>query len=212
MSTLVMDFDGTMVTEDLGDALCDRLAHPSWRAWDQAWERREVSLHEAQRNMWATLRATPDELGAAVDAIAVRRRGLDGFLSAARGRFDRLVLASGGFDWYIQRVLGDALSLFDAVYSNTLVPSAGGVVLDFPHLDGFGCGLCAVCKGLVCDAQPGPVAFVGDGSSDRCAVGRADRIAAVRASKLAAACRAGGVAALEFDSFDELLPWIGAPP
>ncbi|GMV42563.1 MAG: hypothetical protein AMXMBFR64_42790 [Myxococcales bacterium] len=208
MRTLVMDFDGTMVTEDVGDALCERLADPSWRVWDQAWERGEMPLHEAQERMWATLHATPEQLGAAVDAIARRRHGLDAFLADARRGFDRLVLASGGFDWYIERTLGETLSLFDEIWCNTLVPAEGGVQVGFPHLSSLGCGLCAVCKGIVCGRQQGQVSFVGDGTSDRCAVGRAHRMAAVRGSRLAAGCRAAGVGAIEFDSFDDLRPWL----
>lgn len=210
MRTLVMDFDGTMVTEDLGDVICDRLADPSWRVWDGAWERRELPYDEAFRRAWATLRATPEELGAVVDQVSHPRRGLDAFLAEARRRFDRLVIASGGYDWYIERVLGDTLALFDEVTCNTLVPTGGGAVVGFPHLERFGCGSCAVCKGLVCEAQPGTVWFVGDGTSDRCAIGRVERIAAVRGSTLAAGCRAAGVPAREFEGFDELLPWIPA--
>src|SRR5438876_423243 len=77
----------------------------------------------------------------------------------------------------------------------------------FPHRERLGCPLCGVCKGRVVDelhAAGRRVTFVGDGTSDRCAVGRAERIFAVRGSKLAAECRARGAAAVEFDSFDEI--------
>ena len=46
--------------------------------------------------------------------------------------------------------------------------------------------------------------FIGDGASDRCAIGRADRIFAVRGSLLARTCAARGVAHVDFDDFAEI--------
>src|SRR5258706_15873139 len=58
---LVLDFDGTVTLADVGDAVCERFADPSWRAIDDQWVRNEISLPEAQRRMWALARATREE-------------------------------------------------------------------------------------------------------------------------------------------------------
>jgi 2-hydroxy-3-keto-5-methylthiopentenyl-1-phosphate phosphatase len=46
--------------------------------------------------------------------------------------------------------------------------------------------------------------FIGDGASDRCAIGRADRLFAVRGSLLARACDERGAGYFAFDGLDEI--------
>jgi 2,3-diketo-5-methylthio-1-phosphopentane phosphatase len=204
-TTLIVDFDGTITHLDVGDELCDRFADPRWRELDRLWEEKRISLPDAQVEMWAMVRATPDELAAAARELGTVRAGLDPFLDAAAGR--ELILASGGFDFYIEAILGARLHRFGAVYANHGVPGGGSVVVSFPHRAALGCPLCAVCKGRLCDARRAAgqrVVFVGDGTSDRCAIGRADLLFAVRGSKLAAACDAVGAPYLPFDTFDDV--------
>jgi 2-hydroxy-3-keto-5-methylthiopentenyl-1-phosphate phosphatase len=205
---VVVDFDGTIALADVGDEMCERFADPGWREIDLRWVRKEISLGEAQRQMWGTMRAAPEALVAFARQVGALRPGLDAFLDRCAGRGAEVFLASGGFDFYIQAVLGEARwSRFAARFCNVGRPEAGGVAVAFPHQAELGCPLCAVCKGRVCAALAVAgrrVAFVGDGTSDRCVIGQAHQIFAVRGGKLAAACRAAGAAATEFDSFDEL--------
>ena len=49
------------------------------------------------------------------------------------------------------------------------------------------------------------VVFIGDGASDRCAVGRADRLFSVRGSLLQTACIEASAAYTPFDSFAEIV-------
>jgi 2-hydroxy-3-keto-5-methylthiopentenyl-1-phosphate phosphatase len=130
---------------------------------------------------------------------------LDAFLDAAAGAGARLWLASGGFDFYIEAILGERLARFERVFFNRARFAGGGIELQF-H-EGLGCDKCAVCKGRVCDAaraEGARVLFVGDGSSDRCAIGRADLLYAVSGSLLQRGCEARGVDYRAFTRFDEL--------
>ncbi len=58
---LVLDFDGTVATRDIGDEVCDRFAPPEWRDFDHLWVKNEISLPEAQKKMWALARAERSE-------------------------------------------------------------------------------------------------------------------------------------------------------
>src|SRR5581483_10518954 len=109
---LVLDFDGTITTADLGDALCSRFAPPSWRDVDAEWVRGEVSLPEAQRRMWALARATREEALAAAREIGRLREGLDALLDGAHARGVPVWIASGGFDFYVEALLGARLARF----------------------------------------------------------------------------------------------------
>src|SRR4051812_18557594 len=136
--------------------------------------------------MWALARCSREEAVAYAREVGRIRAGLDEFLDRAG---PRIWLASGGFDFYIEAILGERLSRFERAFFNRTRFGGGGIEIDFHQ--GFGCDKCAVCKGLVCDqarAEGARVIFVGDGSSDRCAIGRADRLYAVAGSRLARAC------------------------
>jgi 2-hydroxy-3-keto-5-methylthiopentenyl-1-phosphate phosphatase len=203
---VVLDFDGTVTTKDVGDEVCDHFAPPEWRDIDAAWVRNEISLPEAQRRMWALARCTREEAVEYGKQAGPLRPGLDAFLDAATQAGARLWLASGGFDFYIEAILGERLSRFERRMFNRTRFSGGGVELDF-H-EGLGCDKCAVCKGRVCQAaraEGARVVFVGDGASDRCAIGEADLLCAVAGSMLARGCEGRGVEARPFVSFEELL-------
>ena len=203
---IVLDFDGTVTQKDIGDEICDRFAPPAWRDIDAAWVRNEISLPDAQRQMWALARAErPDALDYARQ-IGHLRPGLDALIGAAQATGATLWLASGGFDFYIEALLGERLSVFERTYFNRTQFTGGRIAVDFPHVE-LACGRCAVCKGKVCDearATGRETVFIGDGASDRCAIGRADRIFAVRGSLFQRACDARGQACATFDAFDEI--------
>lgn len=209
---IVLDFDGTVTQKDVGDEVCDRFAPPEWRAIDEAWIRHEISLPEAQRRMWALARAERPEALAYAHEIGHVRPGLDALLDSADARGDALWLASGGFDFYIEGILGERLNRFERAYFNRTVFADGRIAVEFPH-EQLACGRCAVCKGKVCDdarATGRSVVFIGDGSSDRCAIGRADRLFAVRGSLLARTCEERGAAYTPFDHFDEITAALGS--
>lgn len=209
---IVLDFDGTVTQKDIGDEICDRFAPPAWRDIDAAWVRNEISLPDAQRKMWALARAERPEALAYAAEIGHLRPGLDALLAAARRNGATLWLASGGFDFYIEALLGPRLAVFERRYFNTTRFVEGRIEVDFPHAE-LACGRCAVCKGKVCDlarATGRSIVFIGDGASDRCAIGRADTLFAVRGSLLERACAERGVACRAFDTFDEIAPALAA--
>jgi 2-hydroxy-3-keto-5-methylthiopentenyl-1-phosphate phosphatase len=205
---VVLDIDGTVTQKDVGDEVCERFAPPAWRDIDAEWVRNEISLPEAQRRMWGLARCTRDEaVTYARDVAGALRPGLDALLDGIRARGAAVWLASGGFDFYIDAILGARLGAFARVFCNGARFADGRVDVEFPH-GGLACGRCAVCKGKVCDlarAAGERVVFIGDGASDRCALGRADRLCAVRGSLLARHCDDRAVDYLAFDRLDEVL-------
>jgi 2,3-diketo-5-methylthio-1-phosphopentane phosphatase len=211
-TVILLDFDGTVTQKDVGDEVCDRFAPASWRDIDAAWERNEISLPEAQRRMWALARCHPTEAIAYARAIGRLRPGLDDLLASVEKIGASLWLGSGGFDFYIQAILGERLQRFARAVYNRARFVDGGIEVEFPHAQ-LACGRCAVCKGKLCDearAAGARVVFAGDGASDRCAIGRADELWAVRDSLLARACDTGGVAYRPFATLDEIALTAGS--
>ena len=200
----VIDFDGTLALHDVGDELCDTFADAGWRDVGAAWRRGELSLPDAQRQMWRSVRADRDALVARAHEVGQLRAGADRLFAAARSGAVRLVLASGGFDLYVRAILGERIELFEAVYVNRLEPSRDGPALHFPHEE-VADGPYAICKAAVV-ARHGADAFFGDGSSDRSVAGRVPRLHVVRGSLLHMHCNEQGLPCVPFESFDEVLP------
>ena len=206
---VVLDFDGTITEKDIGDEVCDRFAHPSWKAIDDAWVRNEISLPEAQRQMWALARASREEAVTYARKVGHRRPGLSALLDAVDAAGGETWLASGGFDFYVEALLGEDSPRLARHYYNATRFTDGAIEVSFPHA-ALACARarCAVCKGKVCDlarGQAARVVFVGDGASDRCAVGRADRIFAVEGGILDRHCATLGAEATRFRRFDEII-------
>src|SRR6185312_10755189 len=136
---VVLDFDGTVTQKDIGDEICDRFAPPVWRDIDAAWVRNEISLPEAQRRMWGLARAERPEALAYARHIGHLRPGLDALMEAARRAGATMWLASGGFDFYIEALLGPRLGAFERRYFNATRFIDGRIEVDFPHAE-LACG------------------------------------------------------------------------
>jgi 2-hydroxy-3-keto-5-methylthiopentenyl-1-phosphate phosphatase len=203
---LVLDFDGTVTERDIGDEVCDRFAPPEWKDIDAAWLRNEISLPEAQRRMWSLARATREEAVAYARQVGHRRPGLGALLDRVEALGGESWLASGGFDFYVEALLAEDTARLRRRYYNATTFVEGRIEVGFPH-QALACDRCAVCKGKVCDLarETGArVIFVGDGSSDRCAVGRCDQLFAVTGGILDRHCAERGVEATRFVTFDEV--------
>lgn len=205
---VVLDFDGTITYDDIGDALCEQFADPSWREIDRLWEQGQLSLDDAQRAMWATFRASPAQINTWLSTHVRLRDGLDTLIETCAAHRIGLILASGGFDHYIRQILGDRYHRFEAIFCNQLQFARDLTVeVAFPHKETFGCTRCAVCKGKICAhyAQHAEVIFVGDGTSDRCALDQPIRVFGVRDSKLHREAQRRGRPVTVFDSFLEIV-------
>jgi 2-hydroxy-3-keto-5-methylthiopentenyl-1-phosphate phosphatase len=213
---VVCDFDGTATVEDIGDKVATRFAGQDW------WERVEddyrtgaYGFGELLRRMFAPITATPEEIGAFARAEAVLRHGFVPFLAACRERGVPFVLCSAGLDVYILPILEDLPAPLRAhveVRCNEARCSPSGLDVAF-HGNGAhgGCGRCGFCKGTIVEelrARGHKVAFVGDGTGDRCGARAADLVFARR--RLVELCRADGVPFRRFESFDDVLAGMPA--
>jgi len=195
---VVLDFDGTITEKDIGDEVCERFADGSrgnWRDIDAAWVRGELSLPEAQRRMWALTRAERTDAVAYAKEVGQPRPGLATLIDTIEKQGGELWLASGGFDFYIDALLGEHRPRFRRTYMNTAQFVDGGIDVSFPHT-ALACSRCGVCKGKVCalaSTVADRVIFAGDGASDRCVLTSSAEVWAVRGGLLEQAATDGRV-------------------
>jgi 2,3-diketo-5-methylthio-1-phosphopentane phosphatase len=197
---IVVDFDGTITEQDTLDWLVRRHAPEVYDEVETALLAGEITLHECIRREFEAIRGDHDEIvGEAVEAARVRP-GFAEFATSAEERGDRVVVVSSGFEQVIRPVLAahglDGLE----VVAHRVQFTPEQTTVEFRH--GDPCPTCGQeCKRSVVDTLRNgrPVAYVGDGYSDRCAALVADRRFARRG--LARYLDGEGVGYVSFDDF-----------
>ncbi len=205
---IVCDFDGTAVTEDIGDRVAIRFAgYDVWRGAEDRFKAGELTFGQLIEAIFGPITASRAEIQAFAREAAVLRPGLERFVAACRDAGRRFLLVSAGLDVYIDAVLerlAPAVREHVEVRANRATCSPGGMSIAF-HGDGGGCGRCGFCKGTVVDelhARGHLVAVFGDGTADRCAADRADVVFA--RGRLVSYCRAQRIPFRPFETFDEV--------
>jgi 2-hydroxy-3-keto-5-methylthiopentenyl-1-phosphate phosphatase len=206
---VVCDFDGTAVTEDLGDQVSIHFAGVQvWREAEDRYHAGELPFSALLEGIFAPITATREEIAAFARDRAVLRPGLERFVADCRRAGRPFLLCSAGLDVYIDAVLErlpPELRAHVEVRSNRATCSPAGLRVAF-HGAGGGCGRCGFCKGTVVDELRGRgyrVAICGDGTADRCAAERADLVFA--RGSLRRHCDELGIRWTPFESFDDVL-------
>jgi 2-hydroxy-3-keto-5-methylthiopentenyl-1-phosphate phosphatase len=171
VGAVLVDFDGTASSSDVAELLLRTFADPSWSEYDDAVDRGEIGLREAIQIQDAMLVATRDEL----IAYAVEHCPLDPtfapFVDWLSATGVEVALVSDGFAFYIRPILEAAGLEHLRVISNEQVWTPDGRPAGMRFANGHpvcvGCGTCKMNAVLAYRERVGPVAFVGDGQSDR---------------------------------------------
>lgn len=213
VNSVLVDFDGTACSHDVAEHILTEFADPSWAELDAAWERGEIDTREIVAAQAAMLDSPLEEM---VD-FALEHCPLDPtfapFVRWLEGLEVPVALVSDGFGFYIAPLLERAGLDGVGVVTNTWSPEdPGSIRFDNGHPECVGCGTCKMNAVLAARTR-GPVAFVGEGQSDRFAALYGDVVFAKDA--LVAIATADGVPFLPWDDFDDVratLEGLGSVP
>ncbi|HUZ83897.1 MAG TPA: HAD-IB family phosphatase [Gaiellales bacterium] len=201
---VVCDFDGTISERDTLDEICRRFAPPGvYEQAEAGLGARSMTLREVLRFEFEPIRGDHDQIVAETVRSTTVRAGFGAFVTAARSAGNRVVVISSGFRDVIEPVLRrEGLGDLELVAHDVRFSPAGSRVI-FRH--GELCELCGEeCKRSAVRAlgHDGPVAYVGDGHSDRCAAEAADRRFAI--GSLARHLSRRGLVYTPFRDFDDV--------
>jgi len=206
---IVCDFDGTALTEDLGDRVAMRFAgEENYREAEEGYRAGAYPFGALLRRVFAPITASREEIAEFARAEAVLRPGFERFLDACRIGGLRFLIVSAGLDAYIEPVLERLprpLRGHVEVRANAATLSPRGLDVTFHGSD---CGFCGFCKGNVVrelQAAGHKVLVCGDGTGDRHAADAADAVFARLGSSLVRYCRDRAIPHEVFETFDEVM-------
>jgi 2-hydroxy-3-keto-5-methylthiopentenyl-1-phosphate phosphatase len=204
VSAVLVDFDGTTCPTDVGDEVCARFARVGWRDLDDEADAGHITLRRAIAAQTAMLAAPPAEMLEYVLARFAVDPTFPAFVRWASGAGIEVKVVSDGLGFYVRSMLS-AAGLHDLpVLANHVRVTEDGLQLVHPHAHPRceGCGVCKAQAVLDVRMATGPVAFVGDGKTDRYAALFADVIFAKH--RLAELCLSRGRPFLPWRNFDDI--------
>jgi 2-hydroxy-3-keto-5-methylthiopentenyl-1-phosphate phosphatase len=208
---IVCDFDGTITERDTLDLVVHRYAPEVWDRVEQRLRAGEVDLLQAMQEEFTAVRATEAEVVAYVLENVLIRPGFARFVDWVEEGGHDLVVVSAGFRVLIDPILRQAGLHRLHVHAGDALFTREGTALSFPPSKAECLAECAHCKSETIAAHgpfSGPVVYIGDGYSDRCAAQEADVVFAREG--LADYLAGLGLPYLPFDTFDDIVAALEA--
>jgi 2-hydroxy-3-keto-5-methylthiopentenyl-1-phosphate phosphatase len=204
---VLLDYDGTVTTEDCVALTLQRFVGDAWLPMEEAARRGELSHADCLRQQLGMLKTPRREIIATMVAAAAARAGFARFVAALTAGGARVAIVSAGLREAIDAVWQrDALPAVD-LYASELLGGAGSY--DVAYSEYFGdCPSCGAgnCKAGVLRRlrRGGDAVFAfGDGVSDFCLAREADFVFA--RDGLAVLCAAAGIDYHELSTYDAAL-------
>ena len=190
--------------------LANRFSDPDWTAISDAYERGDRTYRELITEENALLEGTREEMLAFVLEHCPMDPTFAAFAAWLHERKIPLTVVSDGSSFHIEPMLA-AIGLTGLpVITNELRFGSNRrfAALEFPnaHPECVGCGTCKMLAVTNAQASSGPVAFIGDGVSDRFAALYADVVFAKR--ELPSICEATGIAYRPWEDFADVRAWL----
>lgn len=203
--TAVIDFDGTICPDDVSEGILQAFGSPEWWEIDLEFQRGEIGSRECLVRQGNLLSGSKEAmLHFALDRFAVEP-SFRSFAAWARESGIEVVVASDGFGFYVEPMLKAAGIEGLTVYTNnTALKDGMAPMFSFPnaHPICVGCGTCKMLVVLSSRQRSGPVAFVGEGYSDRYGALYADLVFAKK--HLIDICKKDGIVFKEWETFDDI--------
>ena len=202
---IACDFDGTITLRDTLELVVSRFAPGVWDTIEVDLLAGEITLTEAMRREFDQVRVREADVVAHVLREAHLRPGFVEFVAWAEAEGHPLLIVSSGFRSLIDPVLARAGLSRLHVHAGEALFTVEGTSVMFPPSRMPCIETCGHCKSETIAAHepfPGPLVYIGDGYSDRCAAQKADVVFA--REELGRYLDLQGVASRPFEDFYEI--------
>jgi 2,3-diketo-5-methylthio-1-phosphopentane phosphatase len=201
---VLVDFDGTITKNDVGALLFNSFSGEKSKRIVSEWLKGKISSKECLQKECELIEITKTQLKNFALSQKIDEHFFD-FVDLCKREKMELAILSDGLDYYIQLILRK-YGLDDIpFYSNTLRFAGKKLVPEFPYFE-RGCGNCGNCKKYHLKNLRRPkqkVVYIGDGLSDKCAIGEADFIFAK--NDLKSFCEKERISYFKFKDFRDVI-------
>ena len=202
--SVLVDFDGTASVVDVTKQLLIEYGDPSWPTYDEAFDRGEIGLREAIQAQDRMLDADRDTLVSFALAHGKLDPTFPSFVLWCESNDVGVAIVSDGFAFYIEPMLEAAGLSHVTVITNEqrwVNDRPDGLRFVNAHPSCIGCGTCKM-QAVLRYREHGPVAFVGEGQTDRYGALYAD----ITFAKLDLVdyCQADAVPFVPWEDFDDV--------
>jgi 2,3-diketo-5-methylthio-1-phosphopentane phosphatase len=205
VAAVLVDFDGTACSHDVAFDLLQAFGDDGWARYHDDVDAGTIGLRDAISGQAAMIRADDRTLL----AYALEHCAMDPtfrpFVEWCKSFGVPVTLVSDGFGFYIAPLLrAHGLDGVDVITNTWGRDAEGRACFAFGsgHASCVGCGTCKMQAVVTAREALGPVAFVGDGSTDRYGALYADVVFAK--DRLAETCTRDGVPFVPWTSFDDV--------
>ena len=211
VASVLVDFDGTACLHDVAEHLLMAFGGPSWSDLDDAVERGEIGLREAITGQVGMVDADDRTLLTHALEHCPMDPSFGRFVEWCASHGVPVTLVSDGFGFYIGPLLrAHGITGVDVITNTWGRDAQGrpGLTFASAHPVCVGCGTCKLQAVVTAREALGPVAFIGDGQTDRYGALYADIVFAK--DQLSETCARDGVPFEPWTDFDDVRRRLGS--
>jgi 2-hydroxy-3-keto-5-methylthiopentenyl-1-phosphate phosphatase len=211
MINIFIDFDGTITSQDVGDAMFETFGGKRCLQFIEEYRSGSISAAECFKRECAECKGTDKrDLDIFLDSQQIDPFFVE-FITFCRSHGIAHYILSDGMDYYIHRILSQYTIRDLEYFSNhlELMPVDGTTKVtfqpSFPFTDEV-CNNCACCKRnhmLTLSGDEDIIVYVGEGFSDQCPVRYADIVFAK--DELLKYCRQKNISYFEYQTFADVI-------
>jgi 2-hydroxy-3-keto-5-methylthiopentenyl-1-phosphate phosphatase len=198
---VAIDFDGTIVSQDVTDAVIQRFSRPGWEIPERLWEEGKIGSRECLSIQVSLLSASIDEVLNYIDKTRVDPT-FPAFVNFLRDASIPFAIIGDGFQGFIKRLLlNSGLDRIPPVVANDIQETQTGLEAIFPYAEEH-CSS-GTCKCAAASKLGGglPVVLIGDGRSDFCLARNAAYV--LSKGKLSIFCAENSILGQPFKDFSD---------
>lgn len=195
------DFDGTIATIDVTDAVLERFAAAEWHDIERAWEAGRIDARQCMSAQITLIQAAMNDIDEFLNTVEIDPEFPE-FVRWCSKNSISVTVVSDGVDRFIHRVLSNhGLGHLDIIANRLCVEKNANRFhyrLEAPFMQSDCQAGSGVCKCAVV-ASHTPHLYVGDGRSDFCVSAHADLLFAKH--KLATHCTSNSIPFVSYTTF-----------
>ena len=207
---ILSDFDGTIITSSVGEAIFKKFVQEDWEKYDREYEQGKITLEECMRIQYGMIKESKKVLLDFSRAIMQSRPKFSDLVNYCKSKGIQLIIVSASLDFVIEEFLRiNDIRNIPIVCARSLFKD-GTIMLTFDAMKDLSIRDFKEDTVKYYQNLGKQVCFIGDGTSDMLAVEQADYVFAVQNSKLSAICNKKNIAYKEFLYFTEIIDFLEA--